>query len=68
MLRVLHFNNSPGVETTTNLLPLHLDQLVGANHSKGNARLGEDDKGQWIPREKQSQSRDIWRIKVSEKM
>lgn len=59
MLRVLHFNNSPGVETTTDLLPLHLNQLVGTNHSKGNARLGEEDKCQRIPREKQSQKKGL---------
>lgn len=44
MFGVLHLDDSPGVEATTDLLPLHLNQLVGANHSKGNARLGEDDK------------------------
>lgn len=49
VIGVLHFNNSPGVETTTDLLPLHLNQLVGANHSKGNARLGGEDKGSRRP-------------------
>lgn len=49
VLGILHFNNSPGVKTTTDLLPFHLNQLVGANHSKGNACLGKADK------EKQSQ-------------
>ena len=44
VLGVLHFNDSPGVQTTSDLLPLHLNQLVGANHSKGNTRLGEEDK------------------------
>lgn len=58
MLRVLHFNNSPGVETTTDLLPLHLDQLVGANHSKGNTGLGKSKVGIW---------KEIWKIKISER-
>lgn len=43
MLGVLHLNDPPGVETASDLLPLHLNQLVGANHSKGNARLAEED-------------------------
>lgn len=59
MLGVLHFNNSPGVETTTDLLPLHLNQLVGANHSKGNACLGEEDKGQDPQRETKSRGRHV---------
>lgn len=45
MLRVLHLNNPPGIETASDLLPLHLDQLVGANHGEGNAGLEEEDKG-----------------------
>lgn len=65
MLWVLHFNHSPGVQTTTDLLSFHLNQLVGANHSKGNARLEKEDKGQWIPRAKQSQRKEVWKIKVS---
>ncbi len=59
VLGVLHFNNSPGVKTTADLLPLHLNQLVGSNHSKRNACLRKKDKGQWIPREKHIQGKKM---------
>lgn len=36
---VLHFYHPPGVQTPTDLLSFHLNQLVGANHSKGDAGL-----------------------------
>lgn len=42
MFRILDFYDSPWVQTTSDLLPLHLDQLVGADHSEGNTCLGEE--------------------------
>lgn len=59
VLGILHFNNSPGVKTTTDLLPFHLNQLVGANHSKGNACLGKTDKG---PQRETKSEKDIWKV------
>lgn len=52
VLWVLHFDHTPRVKTTTDFLSFHLNQLVGANHSKWNARLGKDYKDQWITRGK----------------
>lgn len=42
VLRILHLYYTPGVQTTTDLLTLHFDKLVGANDSKGNACLGKE--------------------------
>lgn len=68
MLGVLHFNNSPGVKTTTDLLPFHLNQLVGANHSKGNACLGKEDKGpQRETKSEKATWKEIQKIKVSKR-
>lgn len=39
VFRVLHLHNTPRVQTPSNLLPLHLNKLVRANHSKRNAGL-----------------------------
>lgn len=36
---VLYFYHSPGVQTPSDLLSFHFNQLIGANHSKGNAGL-----------------------------
>lgn len=47
VLGILHLHYTPGVQATTDLLPLHFNQLVGANDSKGNARLGKEVKHQW---------------------
>lgn len=62
MLWVFHFNHSPGVETTTDLLSLYLNQLVGANHSEGNAGLEKEDTGQRILR--LNQRFKVWKRKI----
>lgn len=64
VLWVLHFNHSPWVQTTTDLLSFNLNQLVGANHSKGNTRLERKDIVQWIDRGEQRVREDIQQIKV----
>lgn len=44
---VLHFYHSPGVQTPSDLLSFHLNKLIGANHSKGNAGLKQEHMKQW---------------------
>lgn len=39
VFRVLHLHHTPRVQTPSNLLPLHFDQLVGADDGKRNAGL-----------------------------
>lgn len=55
MFWVLHFYHSPGVQTPSDLLSFHLNQLVGANYSKGNAGLKKKCKVN------ESQEKEVWK-------
>lgn len=46
VLWIFHLYYSPWVKTTSDLLPFNFNQLVGANHSEGNARLAKVVKNQ----------------------
>lgn len=59
MFRILNLYNSPWVKTTSDLLPLHLDQLVGANHSEGNTCLGGELQTRGVHKEGEEEGNEI---------